>query len=65
VVNPNELNNAIYYLCHITQSMDLKIRALGLVLGQIGSEMAFDFLRTKLQLGYTVFAGYTTIGSNA
>jgi secreted Zn-dependent insulinase-like peptidase len=57
VQNPENVNSGIEYFCHATSSTDTKTRARLYLLAQISEEKAFDFLRTKLQLGYWVSSG--------
>ncbi|KAH8667118.1 a-pheromone processing metallopeptidase ste23 [Xylariales sp. PMI_506] len=51
-----EINNGLVYWMHIGNNTDPLIRASTRLLGQILSRTAFDWLRTKLQLGYVVRA---------
>lgn len=64
--DPAVVNNAIDYFLYVGEIGDRVLRAKLLLLGQIGSEPAFDQLRTKEQLGYIVWSGArygsTTIG---
>lgn len=57
VPNPENINSGIEYFCQTNSITDGKNRALLLLLVQIGTEKAFDFLRTKLQLGYWISSG--------
>jgi insulysin len=57
VPDPDNVNSAIEYYCQVPGAVtDLRTRACLLLLGQIGKEKSFDFLRTKLQLGYIVYS---------
>ena len=55
--DPAVVNNAIDYFLYVGDIGDRVLRAKLLLLGQIGSEPAFDQLRTKEQLGYIVWSG--------
>ena len=55
--NPENVNSSIEYLCQATFIIDTKTRACLHLMAQIGREKAFDFLRTKLQLGYLIWSG--------
>jgi insulysin len=57
VPNPENANSGIDYFCQTNSVTDDKNRVLLLLLSQIGAEKAFDFLRTKLQLGYWISSG--------
>jgi insulysin len=57
VPNPDNVNSAIEYFCQVTSIVDTRTRACLHLLSQIGKQKAFDFLRTKLQLGYMIFSG--------
>jgi insulysin len=67
VPNPENVNSGIEYYCQVSSVTDAKNRAYLQLLSQIGREKAFDFLRTKLQLGYLIWSGIresiTTEGS--
>ena len=69
VPNPENVNSGIEYFCQVTDVTDARRRACLHLLAQIGKEKAFDFLRTKLQLGYLIWSGVrdttSTEGSNA
>jgi insulysin len=51
------VNSGIEYFCQVTPIIDSRKRACLHLLAQIGREKAFDFLRTKLQLGYLIWSG--------
>lgn len=55
--NPENVNSGIEYFCQVTPITDARSRACLDLLAQIGREKAFDFLRTKLQLGYLIWSG--------
>jgi insulysin len=57
VPNPENVNSGIEYYCQVSSVTDAKNRAYLQLLSQIGREKAFDFLRTKLQLGYLIWSG--------
>jgi insulysin len=57
VPNSENVNSGIEYFCQTNSVTDGKNRVLLLLLVEIGMEKAFDFLRTKLQLGYFVSSG--------
>jgi insulysin len=57
VPNPDNVNSGIEYLCQVSSVTDVNKRACLQLLSQIGREKAFDFLRTKLQLGYLIWSG--------
>jgi insulysin len=57
VPNPENVNSGIEYFCQVTNVTDARNRACLHLLAQIGREKAFDFLRTKLQLGYLIWSG--------
>jgi insulysin len=57
VPNSENINSGIEYFCQTNSITDGKNRVLLLLLAQIGREKAFDFLRTKLQLGYYISSG--------
>jgi insulysin len=57
VPNPENINSGIEYFCQTNSVTDVKNRVLLLLLAQIGAEKAFDYLRTKLQLGYWISSG--------
>ena len=57
VPNPENVNSAIEYFCQASATTDPKNRTRLALLAQIGTEKAFDLLRTKLQLGYLVSSG--------
>lgn len=44
-------------MCQVSSVTDANKRACLQLLSQIGREKAFDFLRTKLQLGYLIWSG--------
>jgi len=54
--NPQDVNSAIEYFCQVNSNRDTRTRVLLRLLAQIGRSSAFDFLRTKLGLGYVVKA---------
>ena len=56
VPNPENVNSGIEYFCQTSSVTDYRNRACLHLLAQIGREKAFDFLRTKLQLGYLVWS---------
>lgn len=55
--NPENVNSGIEYFCQVTSITDARKRACLHLLAQVGREKAFDFLRTKLQLGYLIWSG--------
>ena len=55
--NPDNVNSGIEYFCQVSSVTDAGNRACLQLLSQIGREKAFDFLRTKLQLGYLIWSG--------
>ena len=57
VPNPENVNSGIEYFCQTSSTTDAKNRTRLALLAQIGTEKAFSFLRTKLQLGYWVSSG--------
>ena len=57
VPNPENVNSGIEYFCQVTDIAEARKRACLHLLAQIGREKAFDFLRTKLQLGYLIWSG--------
>jgi len=57
VPNPENINSGIEYYCQVCSTTDAKGRACLQLLAQVSREKAFDFLRTKLQLGYLVWSG--------
>ncbi|EJC99289.1 uncharacterized protein FOMMEDRAFT_94516 [Fomitiporia mediterranea MF3/22] len=56
VPNPKEANSSVSYYCHVGNKSDTHTYVTCCLLSKILAEPAFDFLRTKEQLGYTVFA---------
>jgi len=54
VPNPNQVNAAITYFCHVGDQANPRLRTTFRLLAQIMSEPAFNVLRTKEQLGYIV-----------
>ncbi|KAI8912435.1 Metalloenzyme, LuxS/M16 peptidase-like protein [Gorgonomyces haynaldii] len=57
VYNPNNVNSAIEFCLQIGPENDVQGRALLGLLAQISGEPVFDQLRTKEQLGYSVYGG--------
>lgn len=57
VPNPDNVNSGIEYFCQVSSVTEANKRACLQLLSQIGREKAFDFLRTKLQLGYLIWSG--------
>jgi len=57
VPNPENVNSGIEYFVQVCSSTDAKARACLHLIAQVSRERAFDFLRTKLQLGYLVWSG--------
>jgi insulysin len=57
VPNVENVNSGIEYFCQVASVTDTQKRARLHLLAQIGREKAFNFLRTKLQLGYMVWSG--------
>ncbi|ODQ53020.1 a-pheromone processing metallopeptidase Ste23 [Saitoella complicata NRRL Y-17804] len=57
VPNPENLNSAIEYMVEAGNLMDVRGRSLLMLLSQIANEPCFDQLRTKEQLGYSVWSG--------
>jgi len=62
--NPAERNAAVDILWQLGPSTP-RVRALASLLAQAWAQPAFDTLRTKEQLGYTVFSGSTSLGDGA
>ena len=64
--DPANVNNCIEYYAFVGSLADQRLRAMTLLLAQLGDEKGFDTLRTKEQLGYIVFTGSriasTTLG---
>ncbi|WVQ66403.1 uncharacterized protein L199_004583 [Kwoniella botswanensis] len=54
--NKAEVNSAVVYHLHVGDPTDVKLRNTLSLFSQIASEPAFDYLRTKQQLGYIVFS---------
>nr|XP_019043437.1 insulysin [Kwoniella bestiolae CBS 10118]OCF22367.1 insulysin [Kwoniella bestiolae CBS 10118] len=54
--NKAEVNSAVVYHLHVGEPTDVKLRNTLSLFSQIASEPAFDYLRTKQQLGYIVFS---------
>ena len=55
--DPENVNSGIEYFCQVTSITDARKRACLHLLAQVAREKAFDFLRTKLQLGYLIWSG--------
>ena len=55
--DPAMVNNSIDYFLYVGEINNPILRGKLLLLDQIGSEPAFDHLRTKEQLGYIVWSG--------
>ncbi|EJD02250.1 uncharacterized protein FOMMEDRAFT_109506 [Fomitiporia mediterranea MF3/22] len=55
VPNPDEVNASNSYYCHVGTISDVRLRTTFRLMVQIFREPAFSILRTKEQLGYTVF----------
>lgn len=66
VKDKQNINSCIDYFLQVSRIADRRARTTVEILAQIGSERAFNQLRTKEQLGYVVFSGTkttrTTIG---
>ncbi|KAH8890672.1 LuxS/MPP-like metallohydrolase [Thozetella sp. PMI_491] len=64
--DPENANNCINYWTYLGDRADAVVRAKTKLLGQLIGAVAFDWLRTKLQLGYVVqayaYPRYTTWG---
>ena len=56
--DPKEVNNGMVYWLHIADKDNAALRCRAKLLGQLISRVTFDWLRTKLQLGYAVSARY-------
>src|SRR5436305_11810092 len=61
VPNPENVNSGIEYFCQVTEVTNARNRACLSLLTQVSREKGFDFLRTKLQLGYLVWSGIREI----
>ena len=57
VPNPNEVNSALTYHVLLGNRTDARLRTTAEVLSQIMFEPAFNILRTREQLGYSVSCG--------
>ncbi|EJD08333.1 uncharacterized protein FOMMEDRAFT_75209 [Fomitiporia mediterranea MF3/22] len=55
VLNTKEANSSVLYYCHVGSESDRRTRVKCHLLSQVLKEPAFDILRTKQQLGYTVY----------
>lgn len=55
VPNPNQVNAAISYYCHVGSISDARLRTTLRLLADLMNEPCFNMLRTKEQLGYIVF----------
>lgn len=55
IPNPNQVNAAISYYCHIGNISDARVRTTLRLLADLMHEPCFNMLRTKEQLGYIVF----------
>ncbi|KAI9770841.1 MAG: Insulinase (Peptidase M16) [Geoglossum umbratile] len=60
LVDPQNLNNCTAYFVHVGDSSDRMLWTQTLLLQQMTDEAVFSQLRTKEQLGYTVFSGTQT-----
>ncbi|KAE9393629.1 insulin-degrading enzyme [Gymnopus androsaceus JB14] len=58
IPNPNEANSALTYFVRIGSISNRRLCVTGALLSQILTEPAFNFLRTKEQLGYIVSCSY-------
>ncbi|KAH8883241.1 a-pheromone processing metallopeptidase ste23 [Thozetella sp. PMI_491] len=56
LADPKNVNNSIEYYVYGGDRTDAVLRAKMRLLSQMTSKIAFDWLRTKLQLGYVVMA---------
>ncbi|CAG8625900.1 11505_t:CDS:10 [Acaulospora morrowiae] len=55
VFDKKEINSAIHYCVQVGDKIDPQVRAKLYLVGQIASEPCFNQLRTKEQLGYSVY----------
>lgn len=60
VPNPNNVNSACEYYCEVGNVEDDALRCQLALFAQIASQPVFSILRTKEQLGYTVWSGPRT-----